>query len=196
MSRQFAFTPVALTKAAFMLSSFLICASSSAGVRTSGSTPIVVSLSCTVGRLHGLHRLAVKLIDDVTGRLRGNKCRPPDGVFGIGKAGFRGVGDIRQSGSTFWAVYRKGGELALANMGQHNTDRQKREIDPPAHHLGYCFRATFEGNVNGFETPTQTEALRTQVRIGPNTRRGESERSRFGLGGRNKFVNGLNASRR
>ena len=47
--RQFAFTPVALTKAAFMLSSFLTCASSSAGVRTSGSTPIVVSLSCTLG---------------------------------------------------------------------------------------------------------------------------------------------------
>src|SRR5262245_15122642 len=46
---QFAFTPVALTKAAFMLSSFLICASSSAGVRTSGSTPIVVSFSCTLG---------------------------------------------------------------------------------------------------------------------------------------------------
>jgi hypothetical protein len=36
--RQFAFTPVALTKAAFMLSSFL-----------SGSTPIVVSFSCTLG---------------------------------------------------------------------------------------------------------------------------------------------------
>jgi hypothetical protein len=49
MSRQFAFTPVALTKAAFMLSSFLICASSFAGVRTSGSTPIVVSCSCTWG---------------------------------------------------------------------------------------------------------------------------------------------------
>src|SRR5262245_65863747 len=39
---QFAFTPVALTKAAFMLSSFLIFASSSAGVRTSGYRPIVV----------------------------------------------------------------------------------------------------------------------------------------------------------
>src|SRR5262249_28299560 len=48
-SRQFAFTPVALTKAAFMLSSFLICASSSAGVKTSGSTPIIASFSCTVG---------------------------------------------------------------------------------------------------------------------------------------------------
>jgi len=47
--RQFAFTPVALTKAAFVLSSFLICASSSAGVKTSGSTPIVASFSCTFG---------------------------------------------------------------------------------------------------------------------------------------------------
>jgi hypothetical protein len=47
-SRQFAFTPVALTKAAFMLSSFLIYTSSSAGVRTSGSTPIVLSFSCTL----------------------------------------------------------------------------------------------------------------------------------------------------
>jgi hypothetical protein len=48
-SCQFAFTPVALTKAAFMLISDLTCASSSAGARTSGSTPIVASFSCTLG---------------------------------------------------------------------------------------------------------------------------------------------------
>jgi hypothetical protein len=48
-SRQFAFTPVALTKSAFTLSSFLTCASSSAGVRTSGSTPSVASFSCMLG---------------------------------------------------------------------------------------------------------------------------------------------------
>jgi|SRR5215469_16871179 len=48
-SRQFAFTPLALTKSAFTLSSFFKWASSSAGVRASGSTPSVVSISCTLG---------------------------------------------------------------------------------------------------------------------------------------------------
>src|SRR5215467_10901961 len=104
-----------------------------------------------VGRLHGLQRLAVKLIDDVTGRLCGNKCRPPDGVIGVGKAGFEGRGDVRQSRGAFWAVYRKRGELALANMRQDNADRQKRKVDPSGYYLGYGFRATFEGDVNGLE---------------------------------------------
>jgi hypothetical protein len=44
------------------------------------------------------------------------------GVFGIGKTGFNRCRHIRQNGSAFWAVYRKGRELALANMRQDNAD--------------------------------------------------------------------------
>jgi hypothetical protein len=45
-------------------------------------------------------------------------------------------GNIRQSGSAFWAVYRKRPELALADMRHDDADRQKSEVDPSGNHFG------------------------------------------------------------
>src|SRR5262245_39189776 len=117
----------------------------------------------------------MKLLDDLTGCPRGNKRCPPDGVIRVGKARFERRGDVRQSRRAFWAVYRKRGEFALANLREHDADRQKSKVDPSRHHLGYCFRAAVESDVNGFEIRSQTETLRTQVRVGPNPRRCKRE---------------------
>jgi hypothetical protein len=125
--------------------------------------------------LQSFQRLAVKLVDDIARCFRREEQSPPEGVIGIGEAGFQRRRDIRQGGSAFQAVDCEGEELAFADMRQDNSHRQNGEVDPSSHDFGNCFWAAFEGNMNGLESRTQTEALHTQVSAGPDTCRRECE---------------------
>src|SRR5262245_4110869 len=109
-----------------------------------------------VGRSHGLQRLAVKLIDDVTGRLRGNKCRPPDGVIGVGKAGFQRRRDVPQSRGAFWAVY----QVLLRSLNDDQPSALRQSV---AESSGLLPRT--ETGLRGWAYRTRTQKRRRKLSL-------------------------------